>query len=113
MRDAGRQLGLISLPLLLGLTGKIVAGCVALFFAMLPVLNAYLQERGVDINDPDAMNAIASDPSFQSEFQAYVMSTPQLAVDLAQAMAWPSHWGFWIVVVLVGRWFAKLPSRQA
>ena len=70
-------------------------------------------ERGVDINDPEAMNALAADPGFQSEFQAYVMNTPELAVELAQAMAWPSHWGFWIVVVLVGRWFAKLPSRQA
>ena len=112
MRDAGRQLGLISVPLLLGLAGKIVAACVALFFAMLPILNAYLVERGVDINDPEAMNALAADPGFQTEFQAYVMNTPELAVELAQAMAWPSHWGFWIVVVLVGRWFARLPSRQ-
>ncbi len=110
LRDAGRSPRLVSAPILLGLAGKIIVASVAFFFAAMPVLEAYLTSIGVDINDTTEVNRAIMAPEFQEDFNAFMTADTGRALELIRAMAWPSHWGFWIVIGIVGQWFSRLPS---
>lgn len=111
LRDTGRSAGLLALPLLLGVAAKAIVASVALFFALMPVLYEFFQLQGLDITDPAASEAFAQDLEMQAAFQAYVLESPDITLILMDAMAWPSHWGFWLMVGVLARWFARMPSR--
>jgi len=111
LRDAGRAPGLVLLPLLLGVAAKLVIGLFAMTFAYMPVFTEFLATQGIDINDPVAVQSAAFDPALQAAHEAYLRANPELAVETLRAGAWPSVWAFWIVVGLLGRWFARFPSR--
>jgi uncharacterized membrane protein YhaH (DUF805 family) len=111
LRDAGRSPSYVFLPLLAGIGAKGVIGLFAMTFAYMPVFTDFLATQGIDINDSVAVQAAAFDPALQAAHEAYMRANPQLAFDTLRAGAWPSTWAFWIAVGLVGRWFARLPSR--
>jgi uncharacterized membrane protein YhaH (DUF805 family) len=109
LRDAGRSASIVALPLVLGLAAKLIIGLGAMMVHYMPVFYEFLAAQGVDINDSAAVQAAAFDPALQAAHEAYMMNNPDEVYAMLRAAAWPSTWAFWILVGLLGRWFARLP----
>ena len=87
---------------------KMVTGLLAMTIRLYPQFLVFLEEdHGVNINDPAAVQAVAADPVIQQAFFDQLDSNPEFAMAILQSGAWPSVWGFWLVLAAVGYWTAR------
>ncbi len=105
---AGRRVDMAVIPLLVAWLAKFAAGVMGMTMAVLPVFLDMMRERGVDLDDPQAVNAAAYDPALQQALSDRLSSDGDLARQIAEAGIWPSTWAFWIVIALFALWFARL-----
>ena len=89
------------------IAAKMVIGLFAMAVRAYPQFVAFLESQGVNMNDPAAVQAAASDPVIQQAYQARLSSDPDFAMAILHAGAWPSVWGFWLVLAAVGYWTAR------
>lgn len=108
LRHAGRRVDMAVVPLLVAWLAKFAAGILAMTVAVLPVFLDMMREAGVDLDDPQAVNAAAYDPALQQALSDRLSNDSDLARQIADAGIWPSTWAFWIVIALFALWFAKL-----
>ncbi|WP_306015803.1 hypothetical protein [Oceanicaulis sp. MMSF_3324] len=86
---------------------KMLTGLFAMAIRAYPQFVAFLEDQGVNMNDPAAVQAAASDPVIQQAYQNRLSSDPEFAMAILQSGAWPSVWGFWLVLAAVGYWTAR------
>ena len=86
---------------------KIITGLFAMAVRAYPQFVTFLESQGVNMNDPAAVQAAASDPVIQQAYQTRLSSDPEFAMAILHAGAWPSVWGFWLVLAAVGYWTAR------
>ena len=99
---------ILSLGVLGGATlVKIITGLFAMAVRAYPQFVTFLESQGVNMNDPAAVQAAASDPVIQQAYQTRLSSDPEFAMAILHAGAWPSVWGFWLVPAAVGYWTAR------
>ena len=111
LRDAGRSVALAVLPVSAAIAAKAVAALIAFTAALYPDFLRFLDERGVDMNDPAAMQAAAYDPEVQAAYQTYLQNSPELLREISGAGDWPSTWAFWLVIALFAFAWSRWPSR--
>ena len=111
LRDAGRQPGLVIAPLGLAVLAKAVTAVFAVTAGIYPYYLNYLEERGYDPNDPQSLQTALSDDSLMAGFQDWMMTNEELVMTIADGAAWPSMFGFWIVIGLFAIWFSKMGRR--
>ena len=110
LRAQGRSVAMAFGVIVAAIAVKMVASFLATVFALYPDFMAFLQAQGVDINDPQAMNAAAYNPQFQQIYAEHLQSNPDLVRAISTAGGWPSMWGYWLVIGLVARRFDALRS---
>lgn len=108
LRHAGRRVDMAVVPLLVAWLAKFAAGVLSMTVAVLPVFLDMMREAGVDLDDPQAVNAAAYDPGLQQALSDRLSNDSELASRIAEAGIWPSTWAFWIVIGLFALWFARL-----
>ncbi|MCH8489783.1 MAG: hypothetical protein LAT81_07600 [Oceanicaulis sp.] len=108
LRHAGRRADMAVVPLLVAWLAKFAAGILAMTVAVLPAFLDIMRESGVDLDDPQAVNAAAYDPALQQALSDRLSSDGELARQIAEAGIWPSTWAFWIVIALFALWFSRL-----
>lgn len=108
LRHAGRRMDMAVVPLLVAWLAKFAAGLLSMTVAVLPVFLDMMREAGVDLDDPQAVNAAAYDPALQQALSDRLSNDAELARQIAEAGVWPSTWAFWIVIALFALWFARL-----
>ena len=69
LRDAGRQGPLVIIPLAAGVVAKMMTALIAVTIAMLPIFMRHLEEAGIDLEDPVAVQAAGQDPEIVEGFQ--------------------------------------------
>ncbi len=108
-RATGRQGPLIILPLGVALAAKTLAAAIGILGGLFPLVIAYAEEEGVDLNDPQAVQQTQT-PEFQEGFRAYAEARPEALLEAVSAGDWPSLVAWWGVLLLFGFWAAK-PKR--
>lgn len=108
LRDAGRQIVWVFVPLGLAVIAKSIVALIALATALFPDLIGQLELAGVDINDPVATQDALNDPAFVSAYEQRLQDNPEITLSALQSGAWPSTWAFWGVIAATGFWFARL-----
>lgn len=111
LRDAGRGMLLALVPIAVAIAAKTLFAFIAIFTALFPDFMRFLEERGVDLEDPAALQAAGSDPSIQSDYEQRLMQSPELMQQVASAGEWPSTWAFWIVIALFAIAWSRWPGR--
>lgn len=89
------------------IAAKMVIGLFAMAVRAYPQFVAFLESQGVNMSDPAAVQAAASDPVIQQAYQTRLSSDPDFAMAILHAGAWPSVWAFWLVLAAVGYWTAR------
>jgi len=110
LRDAGRKVSLAVVPLAGAVIAKMAAGLIAMTGALYPDFLEFLAGRGIDLNDPAAVQAAAYDANLQEAYRAHLDANPDYMFELLAAAAWPSLWGFWIVAGAFALWFSRMPQ---
>ncbi|XBQ15992.1 MAG: hypothetical protein ABL308_13675 [Oceanicaulis sp.] len=110
-RDAGRGGGAAVLAAGSAAMAKAVASFIAITAALYPDFLRFMEQRGVDVSDPVAVQAAASDMALQQAYQERLQTSPELMGEIYSAGAWPSMWAFWIVIALFAWRLRRLPSR--
>ena len=108
LRDAGRQGPLVIMPLGAAVLAKSV---VALFASAFIAMEAYLAQQGVDLADSSAVMQAISEPDFQTDYQTYLQSNPDIMESALRDAAWPSTWAYWLTAAAFGLWFAGMRPR--
>ncbi len=112
LRDAGRPEYLVTIPLVIGLLAKVIVGMTAMGIDYLPAYAQFAESQGLDLDDPVQARATLFDPAFQRAHQAFRQANQDIELSMYRAGAWPSTWAFWLVIVLMGRWFARMPAQR-
>jgi protein-S-isoprenylcysteine O-methyltransferase Ste14 len=112
LRHAGRSGGLAALPVIAGILVSTVAAFFGWASGYLAAAERYLADSGNDAS-PEAVVEAVQDPAFQQQMQQAMQSDPELAMTVISAGAWPSWFGFWIMIALFGIWFALMKRRPA
>jgi hypothetical protein len=86
---------------------KIITGLFGMAMRAYPEFVSFLESQGVNMEDPAAVQAAAYDPAIQQAYQERLTSDPEFAITILHAGAWPSMWGFWLVLAAVGYWTAR------
>ncbi len=68
----------------------------------------FAERNGVDTADPHALTDAISQPGFEQAFLDDMQARPELIDTLTAGMAWPSWFGFWLVIGLFAIWFARM-----
>ena len=108
LRDAGRQGPLAIIPLTAGVLAKSVT---ALFASAFIAMDSYLAAQGVDTTDSSAVMGEISAPEFQTQYQNYLQSNPDVMAGALADAAWASTWAYWLAVGAVALWFARMRPR--
>ncbi|MEO1040420.1 MAG: hypothetical protein AAFX09_12840 [Pseudomonadota bacterium] len=108
LRDAGRPSWFASAPILGASAAKLMVATGAAASAIFPLYRDFIQRQGVNMSDPEQVNAAFADPELQSAFQSALLADTERAQQIAQAGDWPSMLAFWAVIILGGMWFANL-----
>ncbi|MFP4518400.1 MAG: hypothetical protein ACLFQ5_03000 [Oceanicaulis sp.] len=111
LRDAGRSNALALIPVAFAIAAKAVVAMIALVAALYPDFIEFLADRGVDMNDPAAMQAAAYDPQIQEAYQARLQDSPERLAELSAAGDWPSTWAFWGVIAFFAWTWSRWPRR--
>ncbi|MGJ3232893.1 MAG: hypothetical protein ACFE0P_13975 [Oceanicaulis sp.] len=111
LRDAGRATVLAILPIGVAILAKTVGAVIAFTAALYPDFLAFLERRGVDLNDPAAMQAAAWDSEIQAAYESHLQNSPELLASLMTAGDWPSTWAFWLVIAVFAFYWSRWPSR--
>lgn len=111
LRDAGRQGPLVIIPLAAGVVAKMMTALIAVTIAMLPMFMRHLEEAGVDLEDPVAVQAAGQDPEIVEGFQRRMVENEAETMAAFASGDWPSAIAFWAVVFIIGFWFARMPRR--
>lgn len=111
VRDAGRNAARAAIPIVLAVAAKAAAAMIAVIAAMYPDFLRFLADRGVDLNDPAAMQAAAYDPVVQDAYQTRLQNAPELLNAITNAGDWPSTWAFWLVIAGFAYVWSRWPSR--
>lgn len=111
LRHAGRRQDMAVVPLLVAWLAKTVMAILAMTVSLVPVFFDLMEARGVDLNDPRAVNAAARDPALQQALSERLANDEALTRLIAEAGAWPSTWAFWSVIALFALWFARLGPK--
>ena len=111
LRDAGRGMLLAVAPIAVAIAAKALLAFIAISAALLPDFMRFLEERGVDMNDPAALQAAGSDPTMQTDYEQRLMQSPELLQQVATAGEWPSTWAFWIVIALFAVAWSRWPAK--
>jgi len=109
LRDANRAPGLALLVLAIATVIKSVTGLFAMGAALMPHFLTFLNDMGVDPNDPAQMYS----PEVQAAYQEWLRQDPSFAVEILGAGAWLSAWGFWGALLLAGLWVARMPRQHS
>lgn len=112
LRHAGRGGGLAALPVITGIVISTIASFFGWMSGYLEAAEQYLAESGND-SSPEALMEAMQDPGFQQQMQQAMQSDPELGMSVIAAGAWPSWFGFWIVIALFGIWFALMKRRES
>lgn len=109
LRHAGRARALAFVAVGAGIAAKAVAGFIAMAVALTPWLFDYFEAQDVDVDDPQALQEASRDPELMQGFQAYIQEREaQVMGEVAAASAWPSLVAFWVVLGLLGLWYARM-----
>jgi hypothetical protein len=111
LRDAGRQGPLAIIPLAVGVAVKALVAVIAVTIAMLPSFMDHLEQAGVDLNDPAAVNAAGRDDEIIAGFQQRMIENEAETLAAFSSGDWPSAVAFWLTVFAIGFWFARMPRR--
>lgn len=107
-RHAGREPALAGLPVLVAILAKGAAAVAGIFPGLVAAMQDFAQRNGVDTADPQAFANAINQPGFQQAFQDDLQARPELIDTLTAGMAWPSWFGFWLVISLFAIWFARM-----
>jgi len=110
LRYVGRGGGLAALPLLAGWVVSFIAAFGGWMAGYMEAVRQYLAANGNDTSDEIVLEAL-QDPAFQQEIQRAMQSDPQLGMTVLGAGAWPSYFGFWVVIAAFAIWFATMKPR--
>ncbi len=113
LRDAGRQAGLVIVPLGLGTAAKVIGGFLGMATGLMPMLIDYLEGEGVDVQSQEALQSAMQDEALMEGFQRFMLANEAQAAQALSAGAWPSMIAFWAVVFALGFWFARMRPRAA
>jgi hypothetical protein len=111
LRYVGRGGGLGVLPVLAGWVVSFVAAFAGWMGGYMEAVRQHLAANGNDTSDEVVLEAL-QDPAFQQEIQRAMQSDPELGMTVLAAGAWPSYFGFWLVIALFAVWFALMKPRQ-
>ena len=111
LRDAGRSILLVALPVGVAVVPKAVMALTAITAALYPDFLQFLANQGVDVNDAAAMQAAAYDPATQEAYRVRLQGSPDMLGEIARAGDWPSTWAFWGVVAAFAVVWSRWPSR--
>jgi len=111
LRDAGRQPPLVIIPLAAGVAVKAIVAIIAVTAAMLPGFMDYLEEAGVDLEDPAAVQAAGQNEELIAGFQERMIENEAETLAAFSSGDWPSAIAFWLTVFAIGFWFARMPRR--
>lgn len=111
LRHAGRSGGLAALPVVVGVVVSTIASFFGWMSGYFTAAEQVLAESGND-SSPDALMEAIQDPGFQQQMQQAMQSDPELGMMVLSAGAWPSYFGFWIVIALFAIWFALMKRRE-
>ena len=92
---------------------KGVAAVVGIFPGLVAAMTDFAERNGVDTADDQAFAEAISQPGFQEAFQNDLLAQPELMDTLTAGMAWPSWFGFWLVIALFAIWFARMRPPAA
>tara|TARA_R110000868_G_scaffold222065_3_gene473982 strand:- start:2845 stop:3402 length:558 start_codon:yes stop_codon:yes gene_type:complete len=107
-RHAMRQPEMAALPLGVAVLAKGVAALGSMFMGLVVAMVDFAASNGVDTTDPEALNEAFIEPGFQQTFQDDFLAHPEMAEALVAGAAWPSYFGFWLVIALFAIWFARM-----
>lgn len=111
LRDAGRGVALALLPIAFAIAAKAAAAFIAILAVLYPDIVQFFADQGVDVNDPEALQAAAYDQGLQEAYQAHVQNSPELLAQVSAAGDWPSTWAFWGVIALFALAWSRWPGR--
>ncbi len=116
--ERGAELAL--LPLGLAVLGKGIGWFVGVMGYSIQAMIAFAADNGVDIErdatmgeafeDPEFLEAVG-DPGFMQAFSDFAENDPELNAAAAQAGAFPSFLGFWLILLAFIPWFALMKRR--
>ena len=99
------------LPVLAGWVVSFVAAFAGWMGGYMEAVRQHLAANGNGTSDEVVLEAL-QDPAFQQEIQRAMQSDPELGMTVLAAGAWPSYFGFWLVIALFAVWFALMKPRQ-
>ncbi|WP_417470329.1 hypothetical protein [Maricaulis sp.] len=107
-RHAGREPALAILPVLVAVLAKGAAAVGGIFPGLVAAMTDFAERNGVDTSDQQAFAYAINQPGFQQAFQEDLQARPETLDALMAGMAWPSWFGFWLVIGLFAIWFARM-----
>jgi hypothetical protein len=107
-RHAMRQPEMAALPVVVAVLAKGVAALGSIFPGLVTAMTDFAASNGVDTDDPQAFADAINQPGFQQAFQDDLQARPEVLDALLAGMAWPSYFGFWLVIALFAIWFARM-----
>ncbi|PWE16516.1 hypothetical protein DDZ18_12155 [Marinicauda salina] len=111
LRDASRPRALALAPIGAGVLAKTLGATVGITAAIWPVYLEFLDRRGIDLADAEAVERAARDQALMEDFQAWMLDQETMMIDALAAGGWPSMIAFWGVVFALGFWFAGMTAR--
>ncbi len=107
-RHAGREPALAMWPVLVAILAKGAAAVIGIFPGLFSAMRDFAGRNGVDTADPQAFADAISQPGFEEAFLDDMRAQPEMMDTLTAGMAWPSWFGFWLVIALFAIWFARM-----
>ncbi|MGK0266748.1 MAG: hypothetical protein ACI82N_001000 [Maricaulis sp.] len=112
-RHAMREPALAILPVAAAILAKGASAVAGIFPGLVAAMTDFAERNGVDTSDPQAFADAINQPGFQQAFQDDLQSRPEILDALLAGMAWPSWFGFWLVIALFAVWFARMRAPVA
>ena len=112
-RHAGRVPELAILPVGAAILAKGVAAIGGIFPGLVAAMTDFAERNGIDTADQQAFANAINQPGFQEAFQDDLQARPETLEALLAAMAWPSWFGFWLVIALFAIWFSRMRPPAA
>ncbi len=113
-RHAQREPALAVLPVGVAVLAKGMAALAGIFPGLVAAMTDFAERNGVDTSDQQAFANAINQPGFQEAFQEDLLARPEMLDALIAGMAWPSWFGFWLVIALFAPWFARMrPASPA
>ncbi len=109
LRDSGGSMSAAAAPLLAAVAVKVIVAIAASSSAMWPEMLAVLADRGVNVDNPEAVNRALADPETRRAVQGRFLQDPEAARAVSRAGAWPSTYAFWAAVAVSAVWFVRRP----